>query len=138
MFCPILLHIGPLPRFLRLSIVNAHPSTAISCVAIKKYNVKKKSVNPRTSIVVVVVAVAVVVLLPTHSLQLQPQQRHAVHFIMIIIHHYISMIVVNCINALHVVLGGMCLTLYVNMITYHLLLLALVRRRWGICKRWNM
>mmetsp|Transcript_44434 Transcript_44434/g.50168 ORF Transcript_44434/g.50168 Transcript_44434/m.50168 type:complete len:246 (-) Transcript_44434:389-1126(-) len=45
-FCPIELQIGPLPRFFLDNIVKAHPSTAISCVAIKKYKAKKKAVTP--------------------------------------------------------------------------------------------
>mmetsp|Transcript_8845 Transcript_8845/g.22266 ORF Transcript_8845/g.22266 Transcript_8845/m.22266 type:complete len:457 (-) Transcript_8845:671-2041(-) len=50
MFCPIELQIGPRPRFFFDNIVNAHPSTAISCVAIKKYKTKKNVVTPRTFI----------------------------------------------------------------------------------------
>mmetsp|Transcript_23629 Transcript_23629/g.50245 ORF Transcript_23629/g.50245 Transcript_23629/m.50245 type:complete len:217 (-) Transcript_23629:620-1270(-) len=49
MFCPIELQIGPRPRFFFESIVRAHPSTAMSWVAIKKYSTKKKAVTPRTS-----------------------------------------------------------------------------------------
>mmetsp|Transcript_8948 Transcript_8948/g.21857 ORF Transcript_8948/g.21857 Transcript_8948/m.21857 type:complete len:126 (-) Transcript_8948:697-1074(-) len=48
MFCPIELQIGPRPRFFFDNIVNAHPSTAMSWVAIKKYRTKKKAVTPRT------------------------------------------------------------------------------------------
>ncbi len=42
MFFPMELHIGPFPQFFLLSIVCAHPSTAMSYVAIRKYIVKKK------------------------------------------------------------------------------------------------
>mmetsp|Transcript_1261 Transcript_1261/g.1805 ORF Transcript_1261/g.1805 Transcript_1261/m.1805 type:complete len:232 (+) Transcript_1261:134-829(+) len=48
-FCPMELHTGPLPRFFLDNIVSAHPSNAISCVAIRKYRRKKKAVTPFTS-----------------------------------------------------------------------------------------
>ena len=50
-FCPMELQIGPLPRLAFDNMVSAHPSTAISCVAMRKYKTKKKLVTPFTFIV---------------------------------------------------------------------------------------
>jgi hypothetical protein len=47
--CPTALQVEAHPTFLRERISMAHPSTAISWVAIKKYSKMKKTVNPCTS-----------------------------------------------------------------------------------------
>jgi hypothetical protein len=43
--CPVELHVDAQPTFRLWSIVRAHPSTAMSCVAINRYKTKKITVN---------------------------------------------------------------------------------------------